>query len=473
MVISKCENNSTLLWDEDLIRRYDLSGPRYTSYPTAPQFNEQFSFSDWQSAMLRSNTRHNPLSLYFHIPFCDTVCYYCGCNKIITANKQHATPYLEALHKEIIMQAEYVDKSRPVHQLHWGGGTPTYINDQQMSELMTVTRQHFNLLTDDSGEYSIEIHPQSVTPARMQHIRSLGFNRVSLGIQDFNPEVQTAVNRFNSKEEVEALINSSRKLGFHSISVDLIYGLPKQTIKSFTATLDSVIELRPDRLSLFNYAHMPHIFKVQKQINVSDLPEPQEKLHMFHNSIDQLLAAGYVYIGMDHFALPTDDLSIAQQQGKLQRNFQGYATHGNCDLLAFGVSAINSLDNVFAQNHKDSTSYIKAINDNRLPLNKGLTLNRDDLIRRSVINQLICHFTLDFSAIEKSWGIVFTTYFADELMAFHDLVADGLVSINADKIQISNTGRLLIRRICMVFDAYLQQQASCESRARAQYSRII
>ncbi len=459
------------LWDETLIKRYDLAGPRYTSYPTAPQFKALENDSAWRNAMLQSNQKGAPLSIYVHIPFCDTVCYYCGCNKIVTANKARAEPYLAALHKEIAMQARFVDKGRPLNQLHWGGGTPTYISNQQMTDLMEAIDQHFPLLSDDSGEYSIEIHPQTVDPERMGFLRKLGFNRVSLGVQDFDSNVQQAVNRFNSEAEVESLLEASRALGFQSLSMDLIYGLPRQTEASFNKTLNKIIAMRPNRLSLFNYAHMPHLFKVQNQIDSRELPEPQEKLRILHNSIEQLVAAGYVYIGMDHFALPDDELTLAQERGVLQRNFQGYATHGNCDLLAFGVSSINCVDNAFFQNHKDINDYQAALDQNQLPLSKGIVMTRDDQVRRHVINRLICQFELDFTEVETQFGIVFRDYFAKELDQLKPLIDDGLGRWLDHGVQILNSGRLLIRRICMVFDAYLQNREELSNSPR--YSRII
>ena len=460
--------NTPQLWDNDLIRRYDLTGPRYTSYPTAPQFSAQFNETDWHNAMAKSNAQGNPLSIYVHIPFCDTVCYYCGCNKVITANKKRAEPYLAALHKEIEMQAAAAQAHRPVLQLHFGGGTPTYISDEQLTALMAKLRKHFALTHDDSGEYSIEIHPQTVTPARLGTLRKLGFNRLSLGVQDFNPKVQRAVNRFNSLEEVQLLVLAAREHHYKAISLDLIYGLPHQTPQSFTTTLEQVIAMRPDRLSLFNYAHMPELFKTQKQMDASTLPEPQEKLLMLHNSINQLTEAGYIYIGMDHFALPNDEMAQLQAQGKLHRNFQGYATHGNCDLLAFGVSAINALANTFAQNEKTIEPYIAAINAGHLPISRGITLTTDDAIRRAVINQLICHFTLSYQAIEERFNINFKDYFKYELGQLVPLANDQLIALRPSGFDVNPTGRLLIRRLCMVFDKYLQQQI-----APVRYSRII
>ncbi|WP_394203017.1 oxygen-independent coproporphyrinogen III oxidase [Marinagarivorans algicola] len=461
-------NHPAPLWDDSLIRRHDLTGPRYTSYPTAPQFSDDFTEQNWQSAMMRSNAKGNPLSLYVHIPFCDTVCYYCGCNKIITADKKRAEPYLNALQTEIDMQAAWVDTRRPLLQLHLGGGTPTYISDDQLKALIRKIQQHFHWQSDDSGEYSIEIHPQTVTPERLGFLRELGFNRLSLGVQDFNPRVQRAVNRFNSEQEVKDLIIAARHYQYKAISLDLIYGLPHQTCDSFATTLNQVIALRPDRLSLFNYAHMPELFKVQKQIDAQTLPEPQDKLTMLHDSIIQLTRAGYIYIGMDHFALPDDELAILQKQGALHRNFQGYATHGNCDLMAFGVSAISALDNTFAQNHKAIAPYIAAINSQQLPIHRGLTLSDDDLLRKAVINQLICHFTLDYATIEKKFSIHFASYFAPELETLKHLADDHLLDMQAYGFTVKATGRLLIRRICMVFDRYLQANIN-----GSRYSRII
>lgn len=455
------------IWNPELIARYDLSGPRYTSYPTAPQFSEQFGEDQLIAATQRSNASGRPLSLYFHIPFCDTVCYYCACNKIITANKSRARPYLDRLIKEIAMQAANFDNGRPVTQLHWGGGTPTYISDDEKRELMAATRRHFNLLDDDSGEYSIEVHPGRMNVDTIRVLREIGFNRISMGVQDFDPEVQKAVNRFNSVEEVSELMTAIHHEGFHSVSMDLIYGLPMQTLDTLKRTLEQTIALNPDRLSLFNYAHMPHLFKVQKQIIDSQLPDPQVKLQMLEYAITRLTEAGYVYIGMDHFAKPDDELSIAQHQGKLQRNFQGYATHGGCDMIAMGVSAISAIDNVYAQNFKDINDYQAAIDDGKLPVSKGFTLNDDDLLRKTVINKLICHFNLNFKEIEEQFGISFNDYFSDSLTRLKPLAEDGLIKLADDSISVNEGGRLLIRSICMMFDAYLKPDSN------SRYSRII
>ncbi len=450
-----------------MIQRYNLAGPRYTSYPTAPQFNEGYGEAEVDAAIQRSNASGRPLSLYFHIPFCDTICYYCGCNKIVTANKKRARPYLDALISEIGQRAAQFDPSRPVNQLHWGGGTPTYISDDEKRELMVATRKHFHLVDDDSGEYSIEIHPGGLTPDTLGVLRQLGFNRLSMGVQDFDPRVQKAVNRFNSFEEVQALVQRAKQEKFHSLSMDLIYGLPHQSLASVDSTLNQIIDLDPERLSLFNYAHLPHLFKSQKQIDESALPEPTEKLRILEHAIDKLQAAGYIYIGMDHFAKPSDPLALAQQDGKLQRNFQGYATHGNCDLLAMGVSSISAIDNIFVQNHKDIGRYNQALQNHNSPVDKGLTLTADDQLRQAVINQLICHFQLDFAQFNQQFKINFQQHFADSLAELQPMIDDGLIQRSSHGLQVSSDGRLLIRRICMAFDAYLKIPQATK------YSRII
>lgn len=454
-------------WNSELISRYDLAGPRYTSYPTAPQFSQDYSPTQVSAAIARSNAAARPLSLYFHIPFCDTICYYCGCNKVVTANKRRAQTYLQAMYREIALRAQQVDTDRPVHQLHWGGGTPTFISDQEKAELMTETARHFNLLNDDTGEYSIEIHPGGLEVNTLGVLRELGFNRLSMGVQDFNPKVQQAVNRFNSLAEVRALSERAKSEGFLSLSMDLIYGLPHQTLASVHETLEHIIDLNPERLSLFNYAHMPHLFKSQKHIDESALPSGQEKLRILEDAITTLQNAGYVYIGMDHFAKPDDALTIAQAQGSLQRNFQGYATHGNCDLLAFGVSAISSIDNIFVQNFKDIPSYIDGLKQEKIPVFKGLTLTREDELRQAVINQLICHFELDFDSFNRAWNIDFKTHFADALNDLNELAQDGLITITEQGLAVSDDGRLLIRRICMAFDEYLN------AKPEIKYSRIV
>jgi len=441
-------------FDTDLIKKYDIAGPRYTSYPTAVQFTPEFTEQDYREQAALSNQSRRDLSLYFHLPFCDTICYYCACNKVITKDRSKADPYLQALHKEIAMQAELFDSSRKVNQLHWGGGTPTFINHQQMTELMQVTRQHFNLHDDDSGEYSIEIDPREVNRESIKLLRDIGFNRMSLGVQDFNPAVQKAVNRIQSEEQTLSALSNAREFGFKSISTDLIYGLPLQTVDSFALTLQRIIELSPDRISLFNYAHMPELFKPQRRINETEMPGAEIKLSILKESTEQLIDAGYVYIGMDHFAKPDDELSIAQQQGKLYRNFQGYATHADCDLVGLGITSIGTVHNSFSQNMKTLDEYQAAINSGNLAIFRGVEIDQDDLIRRDVIMQLICHFNLNFRAIEAKHNIEFENYFNSELKNLAAMCEDGLVGINDRSIQVTDKGRLLIRNICMTFDRY-------------------
>ncbi len=458
-------------WDEQLIQRYDLAGPRYTSYPTAPQFSESFSQSALFRAIVRSNLAHRPLSLYFHIPFCESLCYYCGCNKIVTNNKGRSLPYVQRMIQELSLYADMFDPAKEVQQLHWGGGTPTFISNEEMSLLMNASRRLFKFADDKNGEFSIEIHPGKVSVNAMAHVRQLGFNRVSMGVQDFDEQVQKAVNRYNTYEQVAELVSALRKQQYQSISMDLIYGLPLQSQQSLRETLQQVIDLGPDRLSLFNYAHMPHLFKSQRLIRDEDLPSPAEKLAMLHFAIETLQNAGYIYIGMDHFAKPDDDLVIAQQGGKLQRNFQGYSTHGNCDLLALGVSSISMIDNVYVQNAKDLNSYQQKMDMGLLPITKGFTLNQEDLLRRFVINRLICYCELSFHEVARAFDIDPKQHFRHELALMQPLIEDGLVSIDNGGIKVLNKGRLLIRRVCMVFDEYLQKAANKVQSIR--YSKIV
>jgi len=454
-------------FDSRLIDKYDIAGPRYTSYPTAVQFSDDFTEADYRQQAEKSNQSGRDLSLYFHLPFCDTICYYCACNKVITKDRSKAEPYLQMLHKEIAMQGELFDSSRKVNQLHWGGGTPTFISHQQMTDLMLVTRQHFNLHDDDNGEYSIEIDPREVTRDSIKLLRDIGFNRMSLGVQDFNPDVQKAVNRIQTEEQTLTALSSAREFGFKSISTDLIYGLPLQTPESFSLTLQHIIELNPDRISLFNYAHMPELFKPQRRINEDDMPSADLKLSILKFSIQQLIEAGYVYIGMDHFAKPDDELSIAQQQGKLYRNFQGYATHADCDLIGMGITSIGTVDNSFSQNVKTLDEYQALIGADKLAVYRGVTIDQDDLIRRAVIMQLICHFHLDFSSIENEFNINFQNYFADEINALGTMHKDELVNMHDQSIDVTAKGRLLIRNICMTFDRYLKNSLNQQRFSKA------
>lgn len=449
--------DTTIDFNPALLEKYDVAGPRYTSYPTAVQFNDRFDNNHYRRQALASSANAKPLSLYVHLPFCATVCYYCACSKIITANRKRAAPYLALLHRELALQAELFGHDRPVKQLHWGGGTPTFINPAQMRELMQVTGEHFQLLTDDSGEYSIEIDPREADSETIGLLRTLGFNRLSLGVQDFDPQVQQAVNRLQSEELTTAVVNAARQEGFKSISVDLIYGLPRQSVASFDRTLDAVIALDPDRLSVFNYAHLPRMFKVQRQIDETELPSASVKLAIFQHVIQRLTAAGYVYIGMDHFAKPQDELARAQQQGTLWRNFQGYSTHADCDLVAMGMTAIGKIGSSYSQNAKTLDAYTAALDGGDLPVYRGVVLSNDDCLRRAVITQLICHFNLNFAAIENRHSICFADYFAPELRRLKAFEEDGLLHLHEDGIDVLPAGRLLIRNVCMVFDRYLQQ----------------
>ena len=452
--------NHQITFDAELLRRYDKSGPRYTSYPTAVQFHSGFTEADYRAQAQRSNESSppRPLSLYFHLPFCDTVCFYCACNKVVTKDRQRASPYLERLHREIAMQAELFDRGRTVEQLHWGGGTPTFISHEEMRELMRVTREHFRLRDDDQGEYSIEVDPREVRPETLAVLRELGFNRLSMGVQDFEPVVQKAVNRLQSEAETFGVLDGARRLGFRSISMDLIYGLPHQTVETFGRTLGKIIAAGPDRLSVFNYAHLPEMFKPQRRIRAEDLPSPQEKLNILQLTIERLTQAGYVYIGMDHFARPQDELAVAQRNGTLYRNFQGYSTHAECDLIGLGITSIGMVADCYSQNQKTLEDYYAALDAGQLPVLRGISLDADDKLRRAVITQLICHFSLDLAAVERAHGIRFADYFAVELNDLQIMQQDGLIEMDARSIQVRPAGKLLIRNICMVFDRYLREK---------------
>ncbi|WP_442902990.1 oxygen-independent coproporphyrinogen III oxidase [Gilliamella sp. wkB108] len=451
------------LWDQALIEKYNYSGPRYTSYPTALEFNENFHEQDFISAAMRYPNR--PLSLYVHIPFCHKLCYFCGCNKLITRQTHKVTQYLDTLDIEIAERAKLF-KHRTVSQMHWGGGTPTFLTDDEITRLITSLKQHFNFA--DNAELSIEVDPREISPKTIDHLAEVGFNRLSMGIQDFNHEIQNLINREQDENLIRSLIDQARKNSFQSISLDLIYGLPKQTVASFTETLDKVIDISPDRLSVFNYAHLPSRFAAQRKIKDNDLPSANQKLQILQTSIEKLTHSGYQFIGMDHFAKPTDELAIAQQQNKLHRNFQGYTTHGDADLLGLGVSAISMLGDSYAQNQKDLKIYQQQVEQKGNGLWKGFNLNRDDIIRRDVIKQLICHFYLDKTQIEQQYNLQFDDYFAEDLQLLKPLQQDGLVTITANAISVPPKGHLLIRNICMCFDVYMRKMAR-----QQQFSRVI
>jgi len=444
-------------FDADLLGRLGKSGPRYTSYPTADRFTPEFGYRDYLHAVAGVRTRGGarPLSLYLHIPFCDTVCYYCACNKIVTKRRDKAATYLSYLKREVEMQGMLFAGMNQVEQLHFGGGTPTYLSDAQMGELMSHLRRNFRFADDAVGEYSIEVDPRTVSAARVHSLRNQGFNRISLGVQDFDADVQKAVNRVQPEHETRAVIDAARAAGFRSISIDLIYGLPKQTMATMTATLGKVVAANPDRISVYHYAHMPHLFKPQRRILDADMPDSDTKLQMLQLCIERLGAAGYVYIGMDHFAKPEDDLAVAQRQGRLHRNFQGYSTHADADLVACGVSSIGSVGATYSQNVKTLEEYYDMIDQNELPVARGLRLSMDDALRRTIIQKLICQFELSIPAIEQAFPIVFDKYFADELIQLRVLEADGLLRVDHDWLSVSMKGRLLIRNVCMVFDRYL------------------
>ncbi|WP_089725752.1 oxygen-independent coproporphyrinogen III oxidase [Candidatus Thiosymbion oneisti] len=446
--------DQTVAFDLALIRRYDQSGPRYTSYPTAVEFHDGFGEPEYRRACARSNSSGRPLSLYVHIPFCDTVCFYCACNKIATKDRSRAQPYLEWVYRELELQGALFGADQTVEQLHWGGGTPTFISRDQMRELMDHTRRRFRLAADEVGEYAIEIDPREADAQTVVLLRRLGFNRMSLGVQDLDPVVQKAVNRIQTEGETLAVLEAARAEGFRSISIDLIYGLPFQTVDGFIHTLERIVAFAPDRLSVFNYAHLPQRFMPQRRINEADLPSPHTKLDILKTTGELLTDAGYIYIGMDHFARPDDELAVAQRSGSLYRNFQGYSTHADCDLIGIGMTSIGKLDNSYSQNRRTLDEYCRDIDAGCLPVFQGIELSRDDEIRRDVITRLICNFALDVPNLEQTWGIEFADYFSDELPKLAPMQEDGLLTLDEQQIRVLPKGRLLIRNICMAFDAY-------------------
>lgn len=452
-----------------LVEKYDRPGPRYTSYPTAPQFHTAFAEDNYRQAAERSNQQPDvkALSIYIHIPFCKSLCYYCACNKIITQKTSRAVEYLDYLKQEIHLQASLFDKKRTVTQLHLGGGTPTYLTQAQLTDLMDTLHSAFNLDTSEQRQFSLEIDPRTITPEQVQLLHDLGFNRVSFGVQDFDPDVQKAVNRIQSEEQVEVLMTAARKAEFRSISVDLIYGLPLQTVNSFNTTLDKIIALRPDRIAAYSYAHLPKMVRAQRLIRPEDMPPPERKLELLELTIRRLCSAGYVYIGMDHFALPEDELAQARINDTLQRNFQGYSTHADCDLIGLGVSSIGKVGDTYSQNVKELSQYYAYLNKDELPLHRGYQLNADDRLRRDVISALMCHNRIDIAEIEAQHGIHFNQYFADALQQLQEQVEDGLVTIDDDAIVLLPKGNLMMRSVAMAFDAYLGDKQ------RGQFSRTV
>ena len=463
---------SELVIDPVLIRKYDISGPRYTSYPTADRYVEAFgeaSFKDW---LARRNVGGigQPLSVYVHLPFCSTLCYYCGCNKVVTRDHGRSAKYIKYLEKELALVGGLLGAprgaERQICQLHWGGGTPTFLSREEMRELMRLLDAQFERSPD--AEVSIEVDPRSAEPGRIAFLGELGFNRLSAGVQDFDSAVQTAVHRIQSEAETRRVIEEARASGFRSVNLDLIYGLPRQTLDSFNATLDKVLALDPDRIALYSYAHLPELFKPQRRLHATELPSAEAKLQILTLAIGRLTRAGYLYIGMDHFAKPGDELAVAQRQGRLQRNFQGYSTHPESDMLAFGVSAIGRVGPTYYQNAKRIDDYGAMLDTDRIPVLRGVELSADDLVRRAVIQSLMCHFRVSIESIELAHLLDFRSFFAAELADLARLAADGLVEIGPEWIVVTPRGRLLVRTICMVFDRYLRAR-----RQVASYSKVI
>lgn len=448
---------------EALIRRFDSLGPRYTSYPTADRFTDQFNEQSYIKYLEKPSLA--PLSIYVHLPFCASICYYCGCNKIITKDHGRSAKYLRYLDKEMSMVASRLQGDRKVVQLHLGGGTPTFLSDDELHELMAMLHKHFDFAQD--AELSIEIDPRTVNDHMLTMLAGLGFNRTSLGVQDFDPEVQQAVNRIQPQEMVEKAINTSRENGFLSVNFDLIYGLPKQNLDSFGHTLDTVIQLSPDRIALYNYAHLPSRFKPQRRINESELPSAEERLQIFLMSLHKLLDSGYIYIGLDHFAKPDDELAHAQATKTLHRNFQGYTTHAECDLIGLGLSSIGKVGHSYSQSVTTLDAYYEMLDKDILPVKRGFELSMDDVMRRQIIMNFMCSEPIDFASINKSYAIDFRKYFADELNKLKQYEETELITIDDNTITVTPKGRMFVRAVGMVFDKYLQQATA------AQYSKLI
>jgi oxygen-independent coproporphyrinogen-3 oxidase len=464
---------SELVIDPVLIRQYDVSGPRYTSYPTADRFVEAFGDTELRQWLAKRTIGGiaKPLSVYVHLPFCENICYYCACNKVITRDHGRSAKYIKYLEKELALAAPHLGTDGAgalpvISQLHWGGGTPTFLNRDEMTELMAIINARFTRAAN--FECGIEVDPRNCPPGLLEFLAGLGFNRLSLGVQDFDPEVQKAVHRIQPVDLVRRVVAEARAANFKSINFDLIYGLPKQSLDTFNRTLDQVIELDPDRIALYNYAHLPTLFKPQRRIHAADLPSAEAKLQIMTLAIGRLTRAGYLYIGMDHFARPDDELAIAQRQGRLQRNFQGYSTFPECDLIGLGVSSIGRIGPTYYQNAKRLDDYYASLDEGRLPVARGLELTQDDLVRRAVIQALACHFMLSIESIEDAYLIDFQGYFASEMKELRRLQEQGLVDISDEWITVTPRGRLLVRIVCMAFDRYLR-----EAKARANYSKVI
>lgn len=461
-------HEAPLVIDAQLLRKYGSNGPRYTSYPTADRFIEAFDAGAYRHWLANRSIGGfaRPLGLYVHVPFCDTLCFYCACNKIATRDHGKARRYAQYLAREAKLLSAALGADPRISRMHWGGGTPTFLDEEDAAQLMATLRASFDF--DPHGEYAIEIDPRRVGAERIAALGRLGFNRLSVGVQDFDLAVQRAVNRIQSVEETRVVIEAARDNGFKSVNVDLIYGLPKQNVAGFETTLERVLECDPDRIALYSYAHLPSVFKPQRRILETDLPLPEVKLQLMTHAIRRLEDAGYRYIGMDHFAKPRDELSVAQQLGRLTRDFHGYSTGGDCDLVGLGVSSIGKVGPTYIQNVKTLDDYYARLDGGELPVLRGVELNADDLVRRAVIQALACHFELSKESIEIAHLIEFDGYFASEMKELKGLAADGLLELDDDWIHVTPRGRLLVRSICMVFDRYLRQ-----TQQRAQYSRVM
>jgi oxygen-independent coproporphyrinogen-3 oxidase len=460
----------SLVLNPELLQRYDVAGPRYTSYPTADRFVEAFGESEYLQALEQRRdglgAKAYPLSLYVHIPFCESLCYYCACNKIITKHHERGDEYLRYLEREVDLNIAHLGQGQVVSQLHLGGGSPTFLSDAELTQLMAMLRRNFQFAP--GGEYSVEIDPRTVTQERLAVLAQQGFNRLSFGVQDFEPAVQKAVHRIQPAAQVFDLVAAARALGFESINADLIYGLPMQTPETFERTLEQITQLRPDRIALYAYAHLPERFKPQRRIHTQDLPPAASKLVMLSSAMRVLIAAGYVYVGMDHFALPTDALAVAKRQGRLHRNFQGYSTQPDCDLIALGVSSIGRVGPTFSQNVKTLDEYYDLLNQGRLPVARGMALTRDDLVRRTVIMALMCQGSVLFESVELSHLIDFKQYFAPEMQALATMQAQGLLTLDESGVHVTELGWFFVRGVAMVFDKYLQADKN-----RARFSKII
>lgn len=462
---------TSALHDCALLQKYDVSGPRYTSYPTAAQFVSGFDGNDFLNAVYTGVEVISPLSLYIHLPFCENICYYCACNKVVTRDRTVVRNYLDHLHREMaLLRLQLKLNRRPVTQLHWGGGTPTFLDAAEMTELMHLTAQHFNLTRDSNRDYAIEIDPRTVDRAKIDLLRGLGFNRISLGIQDFDPDVQHAINRIQTVEMVGSLVDYIRERSFHSLNFDLIYGLPKQDESTLAKTLDVVIGLSPDRISYYNYAHLPERFLPQRAIDRLTLPTAEQKIRMLSLITGKLVGAGYIYIGMDHFVKPDDSLAVAQREGHLARNFQGYTIAKAQDLIGLGVSSISSFDRVYAQNATDLDAYYQALDDNHLPIAKGVILTDEDVLRRAIIQEILCQRRLDILALQQQFMIDFHVHFAEAVASLRGMEADGLLSIGSDSIVVNENGYPFLRNICMAFDEYVQGHLQSQ---KIRYSKTL